>query len=149
MEEDRMTLPALRKLAELQDLPEITDDSLLAIGRELESFRSLLRSELRDRIVGAAELERADPLQVLALEEKFGAGECVERARAQCRRHLRVRGDARGGRFDRGVVGQRGRGGRGHRRARRYTRAGRHPHGRPERSRPCHISNLLRRSASH
>jgi hypothetical protein len=46
MEEERMTLTALRKAAELQGLHEVDDDSLHAIGRELEAFRSLLRKEL-------------------------------------------------------------------------------------------------------
>src|ERR1041384_8834331 len=38
---------------------------------------TLLRRELRQRVVGAAELERAHALQVLAFEEQFGAEQRV------------------------------------------------------------------------
>ncbi len=48
--------------------------------------------ELRERVVGAAELERAHALQVLALEEQRCAGPRVRRARGQDRRAV---GDAR------------------------------------------------------
>jgi len=50
-----------------------------------------------DRVAGTAELERAHALQLFAFEKQLGAGELVETARAQHRRDLGMRRDARGG----------------------------------------------------
>ena len=55
---------------------------------------TLLRRELRDRVVGAADLEGADALLVLALEEELRAGQRVSRARAQHRRAVSHAGNA-------------------------------------------------------
>src|SRR5262249_12696723 len=54
----------------------------------------LIRRKLGKRVVGAAELERAHALQVLALEEHVGAGELVDLARSHDRGAARVRFDA-------------------------------------------------------
>ena len=66
----------------------------------------LVRGQRPHRIAGAAELERADALQVLGLEGDATAGERVQRARAQHRRDVRMRRDARGGGQDVGKGGQ-------------------------------------------
>src|SRR6185503_20749306 len=57
------------------------------------------RRELRDRVVGAAELERAHALEVLALEEEARARHRVRGGRGQDRRPAGRAGDAlvRGG----------------------------------------------------
>ena len=52
---------------------------------------ALLVGQRGDGVVGAAELERADALQVLGLQEHLRAGRLVERARGQ---HRRAVGDA-------------------------------------------------------
>jgi hypothetical protein len=53
----------------------------------------LSRRKPGDRVVRAAELERADPLQVLAFEEHPGADPAVQGARSQHRRAVRDAGD--------------------------------------------------------
>ena len=57
-----------------------------------------------DCVAGAAKLERASPLQVLALEQQFGPDQGIDRARCQHRRRLRMRRDAAGGGLDVGKV---------------------------------------------
>ena len=61
---------------------------------------SLALVEARQRVVGAAELERADALEVLALEEDAGAELGVGGARGEDGRPVRVPGDAGGRRGD-------------------------------------------------
>ena len=65
------------------------------------------------RIAGAAELERARALQVLALEVEFRARKRIERARTQHRRRMRMGRDARGGGLNRGEIGIGSHGGTG------------------------------------
>ena len=59
--------------------------------------RRLGLGERRDRVVGAAELERADALQALGLERDPRVEALVERARAHDRRAVRDAGQPRGG----------------------------------------------------
>ena len=61
----------------------------------------------REGVEGAAELEGAHALQVLALEEHLGAEFGVHRARGHYRRAVGVAGEALAGGFDVGVGGQR------------------------------------------
>ena len=57
-------------------------------------FARLLVGEAEDGVAGAAHLEGAGLLQVLALEEELGAGELVDEARGQDRRAVDVGPDA-------------------------------------------------------
>jgi len=59
--------------------------------------RGSVRIQRPHRVAGAAELERPGALQVFALEEELGARQRVERARAQQRRDVGMRGNARSG----------------------------------------------------
>ena len=56
------------------------------------------------RIAGAAELERADPLQVFAFELQPRAGFLIQRARSEHRGGMGMSGDARGGGEDVGEI---------------------------------------------
>ena len=60
--------------------------------------------ELRQRVVGTAELERAHTLQVFALEEQLRAAAFVGQARGHHRRLVRHAGQAVGGRTERPAV---------------------------------------------
>src|SRR5882672_6141338 len=62
---------------------------VVARGEGQHAALALRRCELRERVERAAELESADALQVLALEEDFGAGALVYRARGEHRRAVR------------------------------------------------------------
>ena len=61
---------------------------------------ALLLAERRDRVVGAADLERARALEVLGLEEHLASGELRERLRRIERRLAGDAGEARPGGFD-------------------------------------------------
>ncbi len=60
----------------------------------------LLRRQLRERIVRAAKLERARPLQVFALEECTASGDLVKRARGDDGRAVRLPAQPLGGGLD-------------------------------------------------
>jgi hypothetical protein len=65
---------------------------------------SILGRQPRHRVIGAPELERAHPLEVLALEEHLRAGALVHGARSHHRRAMRVAGNPLGGVGDVGVA---------------------------------------------
>ena len=62
--------------------------------------RRCVGREARQRVVGAAELEGAGALQVLALEEQLRAGARVDRARGGDRRAVRDAGNLSRGALD-------------------------------------------------
>src|SRR5690606_38751213 len=64
--------------------------------------------EPRHGVGGAAELEGADLLELLALEEERAAGEAVERRAGRDGGHVRAPGDALGGGADRGEIDRAG-----------------------------------------
>ena len=61
---------------------------------------ALVGGEARERVVGAAELEGAGALQVLALEEHAWRRSCVDRARRDDGRAVRDAGDLLGRALD-------------------------------------------------
>src|SRR5262249_56869183 len=70
-------------------------------GREGDNAAgALVGRQARQRVVGAAELECAGALEVLALEEQLGAGPRVDGARRDDRRGVRGAGDLARGALD-------------------------------------------------
>ena len=83
---------------------------VIAGGERQHAAFPLVGGEARERVIGAAELEGAGALEVLALEEELGAGEGVERSRGRDRRAMRDAGDLPRGVLDVGKRRPRGRG---------------------------------------
>ena len=73
---------------------------VVAGRKRQDAAAPLVGGEPRQRVVGAAELEGAGALQVLALEEDARAGALVDAARGDDRRAVRDAGDPGGGAFD-------------------------------------------------
>jgi hypothetical protein len=79
---------------------------MIARGPGDDALVALNGRELRQRVVGAAELERAGALQRLGLDEQAAAEPRIDRRRFEEGRQHRLAGDALGGGADRRDIGQ-------------------------------------------